>query len=295
VDLTESQFAFYATYGLTSKLDFSVAVPFLNINMNVRSQATIVSNSVAPPIANFPNGNFHQFNPATVPSCAGTPAGQSCLTAQFSDSGSASGIGDVVFRGKYEAYKGEHLGFAVGVDVRTPTGDEENYLGSGATGVKPFGVVSYRARISPHLEVGYEINGKSLLAGDFVGTPTNTKGSLPDRFVYIAGADAGINKRLSASFDIIGSRFIGAPQLSASTFTDLGRCSDIACTTLSPGTTHPDIVVNPNTDYNETNASIGLKFRPFGNFIVTGNVLVQLDDAGLRSRAVPLVGVSYSF
>jgi hypothetical protein len=53
--------------------------------------------------------------------------------------------------------------------------------------------------------------------------------------------------------------------------------------------------VNPNTDYNETNASIGLKFRPFGNFIVTGNVLVQLDDAGLRSRAVPLVGVSYSF
>lgn len=295
VDLTESQYAFYATYGLTSKMDFSVAVPFLNVNMNVRSQATIVSNSVAPPIANFPNGNFHQFNPATVPSCAGTPAGQSCLTGQFSDSGSASGIGDVVFRGKYEAYKGEHLGFALGVDVRTPTGDETNYLGSGAYGVKPFGVVSYRARVSPHLEVGYEVNGDSLLAGDFVGTTTNTKGSLPDRFVYIAGADAGITKRLSASFDIIGSRFIGAPQVSASTFTDLGRCSNITCSTLTPGTTHPDLAVNPNTDYNATSASVGLKFRPVGNFIVTGNVLVQLDDGGLRSRVVPLVGVSYSF
>jgi hypothetical protein len=113
--------------------------------------------------------------------------------------------------------------------------------------------------------------------------------------VYIAGADAGVTKLLSASFDIIGSRFIGAPQLVSSPYTDLGRCSDIACTTLSAGTTHPDLVVDPNTDYNETNASIGLKFRPFGNFIVTGNVLVQLDDAGLRSRAVPLVGVSYSF
>jgi hypothetical protein len=33
-------------------------------------------------------------------------------------------------------------------------------------GVKPFGVFSYKARVSPHAKVGYEINGDSKLAGD---------------------------------------------------------------------------------------------------------------------------------
>jgi hypothetical protein len=41
--------------------------------------------------------------------------------------------------------------------------------------------------------------------------------------------------------------------------------------------------------------SLGLKYSPFGNFLVTGNLLVKLNDAGLRATVVPLVGISYSF
>jgi len=50
-----------------------------------------------------------------------------------------------------------------------------------------------------------------------------------------------------------------------------------------------------SSDFNETNASFGLKFRAVGKLILTGNILVALDDGGLRSHVVPLVGVSYSF
>jgi hypothetical protein len=70
---------------------------------------------------------------------------------------------------------------------------------------------------------------------------------------------------------------------------------DTNCTTLTTGTTHPNIGVRSSTDYNITNASVGLKYRPFGHLVVTGNVLIKLDDSGLRSTVVPLVGVSYSF
>jgi hypothetical protein len=32
-----------------------------------------------------------------------------------------------------------------------------------------------------------------------------------------------------------------------------------------------------------------------GKLVLTGNVLLKLDDGGLRSKAIPLVGASYSF
>ena len=296
INLRVHQYTIYATYGITKNLDFSVAIPLLNVHMDVSSNTTIVPNAVAPPTPNFPGQVFHQFNPAVVASCAGTPAGQPCLNGSFSNSGSASGIGDIVLRGKYQIYNGERAGFAVGVDVRLPSGDEKDFLGSGATGVKPFGVFSYRARVSPHASIGYEVNGDSILAGNFVGpTAPNNKASLPNRFIYIVGADATIVKRLTAAFDIYGQRLFSAAQLVSSPYTDLGKCSDVICTTVTPGSTHPNFAFNNHADINITSASLGLKFRAYGKLVVTGNVLLKLDDGGLRSKAIPLGGVSYTF
>jgi hypothetical protein len=290
IDLKVHQFTLYATYGITRNLDVSVALPILDVRMGVKSDATIVSNSVAPN-----NGVFHQFNvadPAISSFCVNVSP---CLKASFSDAGSASGIGDVVLRGKYTVHKWERAALGAGLDVRVPSGDAQNFLGSGSTGIKPFGVFSYSARVSPHAVVGYEVNGDSILAGDFVGTSaTGAKGSLPSRFLYIVGADVAILRRLTGAFDIFGQRFFGAPQVVPSPYTDLGKCSDISCTTLTPGTTHANITQRPG-DVNITDASVGAKYRAFGNLVVTGNVLLKVDDGGLRARAVPLVGVSYSF
>ena len=129
-------------------------------------------------------------------------------------------------------------------------GDEKNFLGSGAAGVKPFGVFSYKARISPHAEVGYEVNGNSTLAGNNL-VPTNEqlveKGSLPNRFVYVVGADISFTKRFTGAFDIYGQRLFSAPQLISQPYTDFGNCSGatnsdgVNCAVYTPGTTHPDI------------------------------------------------------
>ena len=295
VDLTVHQYIIYLTYGITSKLDVSVAIPFLNVSELVTNTTTIFTNSHAP-AGDGPDGVFHEFNPAAVPSCP--PLGSTnspCLKAAFSNSGNATGIGDVVLRGKYEIYKGEKIGVALGTDVRVPSGDAENLLGSGTYGVKPFGVFSYAGRVAPHAVVGYEWNGNSILAGNFVGlTATNSKGSLPNRFVYIVGADVSIVKRLTATFDIYGQRLFSTSQLFPTTYKDQGKCSDVLCTTVTPGATHADLGVHQNKDYNITSASLGLKYRLFGHFVFTGNVLLKLDDAGLRTTAIPLVGISYS-
>jgi hypothetical protein len=307
IHLRVHQYTIYVTYGITRHLDFSAAIPILDVQMKVTSNATIVPNSATPSAVGAPGNVWHSFNPLNpvlAPQCASAvAANQACLQASFSDSGSATGIGDVVLRGKYTVYQGERAGFAAGMDVRLPSGDETNFLGSGAVGVKPFGVFSYKARVSPHAEVGYEVNGGSTLAGNNLvpsGSATVAKGSLPNRFLYIVGADVVIAKRLTGAFDIYGQRLFSAPEFTAQPYKDYGNCSGatnadaVNCAVYTPGTTHPD-VAQKIADVNITSASLGLKLRAFSKLVITGNVLLKLDDGGLRSRVVPLVGVSYSF
>ena len=64
---------------------------------------------------------------------------------------------------KWNAWSGEHVRFASGLDVRFPSGDALNFLGSGSYGVKPFVVFSYKARVSPHVMFGYEWNSNSIV------------------------------------------------------------------------------------------------------------------------------------
>ena len=157
INLKVNQYIVYLTYGLSLHFEISAALPFSNVRMSVVSQATIVPNSFAP-LPPFIFNRFNFFQPTitqaapspniTVPNCPAAP----CFDALFSDSRSVTGLGDVVVRGKYQFYTGERLGIAGGLDL--PTGDEENFLGSGTLGLKPFVVASYRGRISPHGEVG---------------------------------------------------------------------------------------------------------------------------------------------
>ena len=56
---------------------------------------------------------------------------------------------------------------ALGVDLRLPTGDERNLLGTGAPGVSPFLAWSGNfGALSPHLNGGYQWNGDSILGGE---------------------------------------------------------------------------------------------------------------------------------
>jgi len=58
----------------------------------------------------------------------------------------------------------------------------------------------------------------------------------------------------------------------------------------------PNLATSTNSPYNLTNPSMGIKLRPFGKvsrLVFTGNVLVRLDDGGLRSKPAPLAGLHF--
>jgi hypothetical protein len=300
IDLRVNQYTTFVSFGLTSRLDVSVAIPIVNVRMAVTSNASIHNNGLDDgfQFVAFPNG----------PACA-----SACFNRTFFNASGASGIGDITLRAKYNIWKGEKAGLAVGTDVRLPTGDSLNYLGSGAYGIKPFGAFSTNInRFSAHLNAGYEWNGQSFLAGNIAPapdpvtgvTPASSKASLPSQFFYTAGGEVGIFKRLSGAVDFLGAHYFNAPRIQATTFTELPACdptkvNSVPTPVCNPGQFTTNSTVDANIQqikagYSTEDLAVGLRFRPFGKLLLTANGIVKLNDAGLRSKFVPLLGISYS-
>jgi outer membrane putative beta-barrel porin/alpha-amylase len=286
VDLKIHQFTTFITFGLTNRIDVSVAIPIENVRMGVTSNATIVHND-------SPSEFFYAFKPRS--GCPVAPA-TFCLQQTFSNFGTASGIGDITLRVKGTAWKGERAALGLGVDVRVPTGQQLDFLGSGAAGVKPFVVWSYRSRISPHALTGYEVSGSSIVGGSLT---TGAKDRLPSQLTYSVGADIWLTKWITGAFDIVGQQVFQAKSASLTTIFDVGQCQDdqTQCNpnlpTLPPNSYN--VLTQTTRTYNISNASVGVKMKPFSNLLITGNVLIKLNDGGLRSDFVPLVGLSYTF
>ena len=174
-ELKIDQHTMYGSFGVTDRLDVSAAVPVMHVRLTATSQAQIVrvTGALCGPPGVPPTAPCHAFNLANP---------VNSTTAVFGNSSSATGIGDITTRFKYNIFNTESMSAAVLTDLRFPTGDEGNFLGSGAMGAKPFVAISWRAnRITPHVNAGYQWNGNSVLAGNLAA---GTESSLPDQFFY---------------------------------------------------------------------------------------------------------------
>lgn len=305
IDLKVNQFTMFGTFGITDRIDVSVAVPIMEIGLNVTSNATIertlgtepfgIVNGVfipccsnGPPFAHYfdPNNTggsiTHTFSNNQFPNqIAGN------LYADPSKN-SAAGIGDVVFRLKGTVYRTERVSLALLGDVRVPTGDERNFLGSGAYGLKPSVAASIRTGwLTPHVNVGYQWNGSSLLAGNIL---EGTKAKLPGYVFFFTGTDIGLGRRLTAAVDYMGQELINAPRIQTGVY-DVTSGYSLA----SGQTSFPTIQAAGKQTYNQSNLALGFKYNIYDKLIVTGNLLIALNNGGLRDPVAPLIGLSYIF
>ena len=257
------------TYGATEHLDLSIGVPIVNTSLSIVSNATIHR------LGTESNPAIHFFRDPDAP---GTYGNERTFVSQ----GSASGLGDVILRAKETLFKKSSAGLAVGVEARLPTGQEENLLGSGALGIKVFSAASaIYGHVAPHVNVGYQWNGSSLLAGDVAA---GVKGDLPNELTYVFGADVGVEKRLSIALDLLGRYSSDAQRLSSSTFT----------ANVTPPQTFQDIAFSVGS-LNVVSGAFGLKANVAGTLLATFNLEFKLNDAGLRTKVTPLVGLEYGF
>ena len=241
----------FATYGLTDRLDIGVAVPINRVRM-----AATLSTYVAD----------------TVTGVDETP------TLVTSRSGSASGVGDIVIRAKFNMLNGKAGAIGQAIDIRLPTGDEHELLGTAGHQIKLNFIAALAAgRLSPHLNVGYTISGTSPSADDqdsYVIGP-------PEEVNYAGGADLALSLRTTVAFDVVGRvlREAGRGTWGPSEF----------------GAEFPQFQLHPNQDLHLLLGSVGLKVNPFANMLVTANVLFPLAKRGLTDSLTWMAGFDYSF
>ena len=265
INANVSQYTTFFTVGITDRLDVSVAMPIVATDLSVVSEATIRRLGTTNPLTHF----FRMSN--------GDIGDRRLFTARAS----ASGIGDVTVRVKSSLRQTTGGGFAVGLDVRMPTGDAMELAGAGTAGLQPFAIWSATFnRVSPHVNAGYQWNGASVLAGD---PAAGVADDFPDHAAYVAGADVAVNSRVTVAFEVLGRYVIDAKRLTRQTFYALdGRSS------------FPNIAFEEKS-FSELNGAFGLKANVFGRLLLNLNLAFSLDSHGLRDRVTPLIGIDYSF
>jgi len=265
IDASVAQYTTYLTFGITDRFDISAAMKFASNDLTVRSAATIHRLGTTNPLTHFFRQNDGEIGTERV----------------FWAIGHAAGVADTTVRLKAALDRRPSRAISAGLDIRLPTGDQMNLLGTGTTGLAPFVIVSSTLhRVSPHLNASYQWNGQSILAGN---PATGESAEFPDQLTYAIGADIALNTRITLALDALGSYYVDAERLSQETFHALDQQSTFANIAFS------------RESFNALNGSIGLKVNVIGRLLVDGNLLFALDDHGVRDRVVPLVALQYEF
>jgi hypothetical protein len=289
--LRSSTAVVFASYGLTDRLDVGVALPFVRVEIDADVFAGLDRLSRTNPF-------IHTF-----------VANQDVATTRLVQSGSASGLGDVVLRTKLNLVASPGGGLALGADLRLPTGDGEELLGTGATQVKPYLIYSGDyGRVSPHVNLGYTFSSGELASGvgfelpddSFAETvfrgraaPPPTNLSVPDEINYAAGLSVALTPRATLSLDAIGRTIRDANR-----FGVVGRSFSFRTANAGPVQTaqfDDAIGISGNGNLSILLGVAGVKLNVARTLLLTANVLFPLNDSGLRAKVTPVVGLDYAF
>jgi uncharacterized membrane protein YgcG len=297
LNLTTDLVVFSATYGLTDRLDLGVAVPLVAVDVDASIRARIQR------LATAANPDLHVFE------------GDNPDERTFSETGHAAGLGDIMVRAKYNFLRRRGGGLAAAIDLRTPTGDDSNLLGSGALQTKVYGIASAAfGKFSPHLNAGYMRSTRGALS-DVSGGLSDA--SLKNEWSYTAGFDVAVSPRLTLVADVLGRSIVDQGRLrEADRVFDFveagpggtggtggggggggsGSGGSGGGTTTRPvqHATRSEFRLEPG-NLNLAVGSTGVRFNPFRKMLVSANLLFGLTQAGLRDRVTPVISVDWGF
>lgn len=253
VNLLVSEFV--ASYGLVDGIDLSVAVPVVRTSIEARSVATILPFSGIGTSPHFFGGT--QADPVT--------------TAVATTSGAATGLGDVAARVKINVTQTKGFGTAVLFEGRFPTGNANNFLGTGAFSGRGMLIASATmGALSPHGNLGYVFRDGDLQNNSIVAN---------------LGFDQLVAPSITMAFDLLSDWQIGSSKLVVP--------PPVQYQAPYP---HQQIVSNiPNQRDNFASASVGFKFTTQRGVVVVTNALFPLRNSGLQPSVVWSGGLEYSF
>ncbi len=222
----------YGNIGVTDRLEVGVAVPMVDL--------TLDGNRI-----NIYRGRT--FTQATA-------------------SARAIGLADIVARTKFTVFDEDGQRVAAAVDVRLPTGREQDLLGTGTTSTKFAAIGSMeRGRTAAHVNAGVTVGG------------------LARELDYGAALGFAVSTRATVSGEVIGRWIPDAGQL-------------VTLTAPHPTLQQVD-TIRLSTDTSAINAITfvpGVKWNLSSTWVLAANIAVPLTHSGLTTTLTPFVGIDYA-
>lgn len=258
------------SYGITRSLDVGIVVPVTSVNISARRYWDYDVSRTFPFLAS--DRAFF-----------GTPRGKNFdppLGIPNSGSVSTTGLGDVTVRAKYAFGRQSNQRAALIVDARLPTGDENDFLGTGKASVR--GALAASAALSSAVSVnfngGFRAGGLTSesdygLALDAALLPSKKLTASVEFFgQYLSEAISGISEIKNGPFNVsseLGGRIIPVQYSAAEPTFNVGSV-------------------------NLLRSAAALKYNVGGKALLTAGVLFPLNDTGLTASATAFVGLDLS-
>lgn len=265
MDLKADIIAVSATYGLLDKLDLGVAVPLVNVSMSGKAVARVNSSTF------IQSGEaLHIFGGTDIQPIFDD-------TETYEENG--SGIGDIAVRLKFQLTADQNMDMGALLDLRLPTGDEKNFLGTGDFGARIAWLVSRKiGDFTPHLNLGYEKRNASLDS---------------DEIEFVAGFDQKLMKGLTFAAGLLGDIDINSDEaVNLFAGQDTIKVTSIFQTSVNQIVDRTNIP-DRNND-NTLSAALGFRMAPSEQFSMLANALLPINDGGLRSRFALTFGLNVS-
>lgn len=234
---------------LTLSLDADVATIYGNVGLGSRVEV-----GGAVPLV------WLRMDGSRVNTYRGTQFTQATATA------TAVGVADVLVRGKVAVFEQDSTSLAGAVDLRLPTGRQEDLLGAGTTSVRFSAIGS--------------IEGRSTSAHAVAGV---SLGGLADEFNYGVAFATAATSRVTITAEALG-RWADTPGDIRSVAQPHPTLAGVETIRLLPGTsTLKTLTVAPGVKWNLTDT-----------WVFAANVGLPILKGGLRAPLLPFVALEYS-
>ncbi|MEN3339276.1 MAG: hypothetical protein V7647_2952 [Acidobacteriota bacterium] len=233
LQIRSSTMTFFGSVGVTNRLEIGGAVPFARVSVDGQ--------------------RVNLYRGSTF--------------LQASATGTASGIADVAVRAKYTLVARPNGGIAAATEVRLPTGDAENLLGTGTTSYRFIGIGS--------LEQG---------AFALHGNASFLRGGISPEWSAAAAASVAVSPRVTVSGEVLRRHVsdLHDVNLVASPHPTIDRLDILR---LTAGTSPVTLA----------SAVAGFKWNMTGTLVLGGHVSFAMAKRGLTAPLTPTLGLEYAF
>ena len=233
LDIVSRVTTVFGSFGLTDRLDVAAVLPFVSLTLDG--------------------------------SRVNTYRGTSTILARAR--AETFGLADVAVRSKLRLTPDGPASAAAAVEVRLPTGREEDLLGAGEVALRVMGIGST------------EFAATSLHGSVTVGT-----GGLGRELSFTGAVAHAATPRFTLVGELLARRAAGTQEIAAVTAPH-PRIAGVDTTRLMPA----------GSDQISTIAVAGFKWNVAGTWLLQGNALVPLNQSGLTTRFAPMIALEYSF